>query len=94
MVSEAQDWADDQFYDVVETLTVGGEVAVAKATLKKVAGVFKGEPQAEEAKGGLEAVAAFAKIGKLEGERATKARGAAGVKYAGTRWFALFAAKK
>ena len=90
---DARDWAQAQFDWVDSSLESVRDVKRAKDVLNAVAKAFDGEPEAGVAKTGLKAVARFASIARMDGERAAKARAKAITEFADTRWSDLFKAK-
>jgi hypothetical protein len=89
-VEQARDFAASRFDWVEDSVADAKDLKPLKAVLKGVQKQFKGEPEAETAKLGLKAVDTYARIAKLDGEKAVVARGKAAATFKDTRWAPLF----
>lgn len=89
-VQEARDWARNRLDEAVDALLSTDGAGDPKANLDAVRKVFKGEPEADEAAQGLDAMAEVARIRKAGPSKADAARGKARERFRGTRWERLF----
>lgn len=87
-----RDWLAAQYDAVTKAAVSGDDLAAARRTLADVKRVFAGEPEADDAQRGLEALSRLNRVRAVEAQGNAKKdlRDRAAAEFAGTRWTALF----
>lgn len=91
-----RDWLAAQYDAVTKAAVAGDDLAAARRTLSDVKRAFAGQPEADEAQRGLEALSRLNRVRAAEatGNAKQDLRERAAAEFAGTRWTALFGRKE
>ena len=94
LVQKARAWAAQQFEQAVKTAKSGGDLTAATKALSNLRRNFAGQPEADDASKGIEALRRLAKIVDAEAGDTpppASAREKAAARFKDTRWAAIFA---
>ena len=89
-VTKAREWAEGELAKALDAVKAGDERGAIRASLKKVAAAFAGEPEQKDAEQGAKALDRLTTIESMAAEQQDAARAKAAKDFAGSRWTSLF----